>query len=769
MIHTIRTITVGQDECVIDRPIMLYRGDRDLEVEFSLVGNSFMFGTDGNVLASMQAKYAQLVVNTPSGSNMFSDIVACRKGNVIFTIRGEMIDEIKEVGMYAFQIRLLDATQTSRVTLPPVYNGIEIRQPIAAEDQENVTGDGVVDYAEMNRYTSESGPTFNSLGDYNKTAWQQRDIISTYRMNKIEDALYKINEHCRDTIDIHENQIAQLEASYNASFENVNKNINERIEYMQGEVNEAEAYVDQRIDEMQGEVNEAEAAMNEAKEEFITKINTVEAELTEHVNQSIEGKMDEELAHISNNIDLTPDDFDGTDIEKLQQAFDYAVENEIKTIKLNRSYDLTGGTVLCNWGHGKQILVRDGSLVKADDGFMFDRDSDDNECDSPMFENVYFKGTGGKPYVINGGVMIRQNFVGCCFSGVGCITTSSYIQSLRMNNCEMSYAPDVFIRCNTCYDLNITDNRFEASNNHLLYITSSVPSMFAINGGRISNNLIEGYTTKTPIVISSSLGLVISDNYFEANFGDIEFIKLEGLTNNIDCVISGNSMYSTKTNWHIKANGNIAAQLFVHDNVSNITKASDEHSFVIGVPESQVTNNYLYAGGRRVEKGTIIRTNKEVSYSIIEVGGAPAIRLQPKTNPYSLVHHILGETYFIQLKSTYGNSTYYRASYSGLLTIGGTWSSTLNTTVKYLHMTHLQAFNITGTNDISTNLPSDSEIFIFFEASPNNDKMIETTTNSDIIILFSKLKYNADFTEAKVLNISGILSDSRYAEAILMD
>lgn len=290
MIHTIRTITVGQDECVIDRPIMLYRGDRDLEVEFSLVGNSFMFGTDGNVLASMQAKYAQLVVNTPSGLNMFSDIVACRKGNVIFTIRGEMIDEIKEVGMYAFQIRLLDAAQTSRVTLPPVYNGIEIRQPIAAEDQENVTGDGVVDYAEMNRYTSESGPTFNSLGDYNKTTWQQRDVISTYRMNKIEDALYQINEHCQDTIDIHENQIAQLEANYNAGFENVNKNINERIEYMQGEVNEAEVALNaarEHIDGAVAEMNTAKEDMLETKEEVIARVDAAEENLSEQVSADL--------------------------------------------------------------------------------------------------------------------------------------------------------------------------------------------------------------------------------------------------------------------------------------------------------------------------------------------------------------------------------------------------------------------------------------------------------------------------------------------------
>lgn len=364
MIHTIRTITVGQDECVIDRPIMLYRGDRDLEVEFSLVGNSFMFGTDGNVLASMQAKYAQLVVNTPSGLNMFSDIVACRKGNVIFTIRGEMIDEIKEVGMYAFQIRLLDATQTSRVTLPPVYNGIEIRQPIAAEDQENVTGDGVVDYAEMNRYTSESGPTFNSLGDYNKTTWQQRDVISTYRMNKIEDALFTINENCHDRIDEHENIIKQLEANYNAGFENVNKNINERIEYMQGEVNEAEAAMNEartHIDGAVAEMNTAKEDMLETKEEVIAMVDraeedlaaqvdadvaAAEVELKEYVDEKMIGTIDDRIEDILVNVKAFGATGDGItdDYASIFEAVEYCNQNK-KTLYFPKGIYLLGSTI----------------------------------------------------------------------------------------------------------------------------------------------------------------------------------------------------------------------------------------------------------------------------------------------------------------------------------------------------------------------------------------------------------------------------------------
>lgn len=45
-----------------------------------------------------------------------------------------MIDEIEELGVYTFQIRLMDENKQSRVTIPPVENGIEIKEPIAIED-----------------------------------------------------------------------------------------------------------------------------------------------------------------------------------------------------------------------------------------------------------------------------------------------------------------------------------------------------------------------------------------------------------------------------------------------------------------------------------------------------------------------------------------------------------------------------------------------------------------------------------------------------------
>ena len=93
MIHTNRIVTVGEQESIIDRPIVLYRGDREVEIEFTLVGNEFTFSEEGNVIKSVNASHGQLVLNTPSGEHMFSELAECHEGKVVFVVTKEMIDE----------------------------------------------------------------------------------------------------------------------------------------------------------------------------------------------------------------------------------------------------------------------------------------------------------------------------------------------------------------------------------------------------------------------------------------------------------------------------------------------------------------------------------------------------------------------------------------------------------------------------------------------------------------------------------------------------
>ena len=138
MIFTDRTVIVQKGVGSINDTIILYRGDKEVEIRFTLnEGSPFKFsgGASSNIIEKTEAAYGQLIIKAPNNlPAIFSERAPTNEGKIVFKITGAMIDEITEVGKYSFQIRLFDESLNSRVTLPEVTNGIEIREPIASED-----------------------------------------------------------------------------------------------------------------------------------------------------------------------------------------------------------------------------------------------------------------------------------------------------------------------------------------------------------------------------------------------------------------------------------------------------------------------------------------------------------------------------------------------------------------------------------------------------------------------------------------------------------
>ena len=198
MIFTDRTIIVQKGTGSINDTIVLYRGDRDVEVRFTLnEGSPFKFGSGSspNIIEKTEAAYGQLIIKRPNNlPAVFSEIAPTNGGKIVFTITAEMIDEITEVGNYTFQIRLLDDSMESRATLPEVKNGIEIREPIALEDisSTNEVEVAAVGYALTTAGTQED--TFDAEGNYNKTTWTTGDRITATKLNKIEAGIDGVNQ-----------------------------------------------------------------------------------------------------------------------------------------------------------------------------------------------------------------------------------------------------------------------------------------------------------------------------------------------------------------------------------------------------------------------------------------------------------------------------------------------------------------------------------------------------------------------------------------------
>ena len=233
MIFTERTITVVNDSATINKPLILYRGDKNIELKITIAESQFKFrNTDAsNVIETTDASYAQLVINTPYNSPIFSDVAATKNGAVIFVITEAMIDEIREVGAYEIQIRLLDDNKQSRASIPPVSNAIEIREPIAIEDGSAVDSNAV-NVAKVNRaLTTTSAPleAFDSQGNYIKKTWGDGDPITDAALNKMEAGIDGVNKKIANVNNINDTTASATTTYSSNKIETIKRNISSQI------------------------------------------------------------------------------------------------------------------------------------------------------------------------------------------------------------------------------------------------------------------------------------------------------------------------------------------------------------------------------------------------------------------------------------------------------------------------------------------------------------------------------------------------------------
>lgn len=187
MLYARITLTIKQKQTTSDSKVVLYRGDYNVDIEFILKTRDYILD---------DVRYAQVILSRPFADSIFSSIFDVSDGKVTVRITGDMIDDMDELETYAAQVRLFDGEMETKVTLPPCYDILEVRKPMAVETSDESSS--LVNYASVNysmatRDIFEVGDTFTD-GYYNKTNWKDRDTITDGRLNKIEDALYVISE-----------------------------------------------------------------------------------------------------------------------------------------------------------------------------------------------------------------------------------------------------------------------------------------------------------------------------------------------------------------------------------------------------------------------------------------------------------------------------------------------------------------------------------------------------------------------------------------------
>ena len=193
MIFTKRKITITGDKASMDKQIVLYRGDREVEVQFEIVYETIKYRKT-NAIEDVNASFGQLVIQNDSVAiPTVTDVSPTSEGVVIFKFTKEMIDEITELGTYDFQIRLFDDTQTSRITTPTIEDSIIIKEPLSMYEGDTAeVGVAVTGVAKIQE--EEYLEPFDEAGNYNETTWVTGDIITSGKLNKLEDGITGVNQ-----------------------------------------------------------------------------------------------------------------------------------------------------------------------------------------------------------------------------------------------------------------------------------------------------------------------------------------------------------------------------------------------------------------------------------------------------------------------------------------------------------------------------------------------------------------------------------------------
>lgn len=198
MIYSDVTITVKGNTATLDNDLYLYKNDKNITINISIVNSIWNFAKklENNIIEKTEATFFTLRwMKGDKVKKVFED-QQIKKGKCEFVITEELIDEDIEMGDYDFQISLLDEEKNSILSIPPVIGQIHINKHIFEDEDINTVGNAKVGIAKVGTYEQRS--TENSEGLYNKKTWQDNEVITKEDLNTIEEGIYNNSTQCKD-------------------------------------------------------------------------------------------------------------------------------------------------------------------------------------------------------------------------------------------------------------------------------------------------------------------------------------------------------------------------------------------------------------------------------------------------------------------------------------------------------------------------------------------------------------------------------------------
>lgn len=241
---------------------------------------------------------------------------------------------------------------------------------------------------------------------------------------------------------------------------------------------------------------------------------------------------------------LHPDQFEGTDSEKINQAFDAIVNGG--TLCLNRQYVLDDDIIIKHLTSTEPNYVhvigigKNAEIVCNGYGFRGDPEPGErigsNSVGGIFFQDVNFTGTENDICFFTDR-LIRMFFTGCHFYGMGKAfygsdtftfndtSRSAYAQSYYFSQCYFGHCKEHAFDVYKPFDCHFNNCIFE-------YDASNINVRNALQGLFITNCLLESMPYETAIKIhtgvdaNGSFNLSIADCYFENNSCSIDLCEV---------------------------------------------------------------------------------------------------------------------------------------------------------------------------------------------------------------------------------------------------
>ena len=172
-------VSINQDRTRPNEKMFIYRNDFGVDMYIDLSNLTYKFDGGKNF------KYANALFKTPTGEVHAINSLGIIDGKIKFSFTQDIVTLMQEIGKYELQFQLFDS-EKNRLTIPSYY--FEVKEPLGDTSVDITTG--VVDYARVDYSYIEDDTTLFAIEDgYIKTTWITGDLISSQRMNNIENGI----------------------------------------------------------------------------------------------------------------------------------------------------------------------------------------------------------------------------------------------------------------------------------------------------------------------------------------------------------------------------------------------------------------------------------------------------------------------------------------------------------------------------------------------------------------------------------------------------